>query len=151
MSNRRQSRERVLEALYAKELSDNDAAEILSGLIHAKLDSLEECRFAEKAFLSTVKNRQYYDELIEGQLKNYDIHRLALVDKIILRMALNEFLEFEDIPVKVTINEAIDLAKKYSTAKSGYFVNGILDAVSKELEQNKKILKKGRGLLERTV
>lgn len=151
MSNRRQSRERVLEALYAKELSDNDAAEILSDLIHAKLDSPEECRFAEKAFLSTVKNRQDYDELIEGQLKNYDIHRLALVDKIILRMAVNEFLEFEDIPVKVTINEAIDLAKKYSTAKSGYFVNGILDAVSKELEQNKKILKKGRGLLERTV
>jgi N utilization substance protein B len=63
-------------------------------------------------------------------------------------MAIVEFLHFEDIPVKVTINEAIDLAKKFSTSKSGNFVNGILDAISKELKENNKLHKTGRGSIE---
>ena len=71
-----------------------------------------------------------------------------MIDKLILRQALCELLYFKEIPPKVTINEAIDLAKKYSTTESGRFVNGILDAIYKTLKIHNQILKQGRGLIE---
>ncbi|HET56271.1 MAG TPA: N utilization substance protein B, partial [Ignavibacteria bacterium] len=74
--------------------------------------------------------------------------RIALLDRLILRLALCELLFFEEIPPKVTINEAIDLAKKFSTEDSGRFVNGILDAVLRKLKQENRLAKHGRGLLE---
>ena len=84
---------------------------------------------------------------IKQHTKNWEISRLALIDKIILYISLNELTNFPDIPTKVTINEAIDIAKKYSTAKSGRFVNGILDASLIQLEKEQKISKTGRGLI----
>ena len=74
-----------------------------------------------------------------------------MIDLIVLRMALCEFLYFEEIPTKVTINEAIEIVKKYSTAKSGRFVNGILDASLLELIKQGKIKKTGRGLIDRST
>ena len=148
MSNRRESRELVLQALYSKEISDNESATIFSDWIKPKLETIEEIHFAEKLFYQTVEHRSDCDNQIIKQLKNYELNRLALIDKLILRMAIVEFLYFEDIPVKVTINEAIDLAKKFSTSKSGNFVNGILDAISKELKERNEIHKTGRGNIE---
>jgi len=148
MSNRRESRELVLQALYSKEISDNETAGIFSDWIKPKLETSEEIHFAEMLFYQTVEHRTECDSQIIKQLKNYELNRLALIDKLILRMAIVEFLHFEDIPVKVTINEAIDLAKKFSTSKSGNFVNGILDAISKELKENNKLHKTGRGSIE---
>lgn len=151
MSNRRESRELVLQALYSKEISDNDIAAIFSEWIKPKLETGEELTFAEKLLYRTIEYREDCDHHIIKQLKNYELHRLALIDKLILRMAIVELLHFEDIPIKVTINEAIDLAKKYSTARSGYFVNGILDAIAKELQEEGLIRKTGRGQIEVTL
>jgi N utilization substance protein B len=80
--------------------------------------------------------------------ENWKYERIALVDRLVLRIALCELLYFDDIPPKVTINEAIDLAKKFSTAESGRFVNGMLDALFKKYSDEKRIRKKGRGLLD---
>ena len=83
-----------------------------------------------------------------SKLKNWDIDRLASTDVLILRMALAELTEFSSIPTKVTINEYIDIAKEYSTPKSKDFINGILDNLTKELQEKGIILKEGRGLKE---
>ena len=87
-------------------------------------------------------------ELIKPKLKNWDPDRIAALDMILLRMGICEFLYFETIPTKVTINEYIDLAKRYSTPKSGDFVNGVLDNILKDLKKKNLIQKSGRGLIE---
>ena len=81
-------------------------------------------------------------ELIKPKLKNWDAERIAALDLIILQMGVCEFLYFETIPTKVTINEYIDIAKAYSTVQSGQFVNGLLDNIHKELTAENKINKK---------
>ncbi|WP_395047403.1 transcription antitermination protein NusB, partial [Flavobacterium sp.] len=78
---------------------------------------------------------------------NWDTERIAEIDTIILKMAICEFLKFPSIPVKVTINEYLELAKEYSTPKSSVFINGILDNLVKEFEVNDKLKKTGRGLM----
>jgi N utilization substance protein B len=77
---------------------------------------------------------------------NWDTERIAEIDTIILKMAICEFLKFP-LPVKVTLNEYLEVAKEYSTPKSSIFINGILDNLVKELEANKRIIKTGRGLM----
>ena len=104
--------------------------------------------FAEKLFLRTQRNLKELDAIIEDQISNWDMERLALIDRQILRIALCELLYFEDIPTKVSINEAIEIAKEYSTSKSGKFINGILDAAYNKLNSEGKIKKTGRGLVE---
>lgn len=104
--------------------------------------SKEKWEFA-KDLLSTVLDKEEFTlEVIKPKLKNWDADRIAALDLIILRMGVCEFLYFETIPTKVTINEYIDLAKDYSTAQSGQFVNGMLDNILKELVTNNKIDKK---------
>ncbi len=104
--------------------------------------SPEKKQFA-KDLLSTVVNKSSYTlELIKPKLKNWDADRIAALDLIILQMGVCEFLYFETIPTKVTINEYIDLAKEYSTAQSGHFVNGLLDNIHKDLQSENKIDKK---------
>lgn len=96
----------------------------------------------------TIENDRKYEELIAGKTKNWDIERIAALDKIILKMALNEMIHFPSIPVKVTINEYIEISKQYSTPKSRQFVNGILDVLAEELQKEGIIKKSGRGLLD---
>lgn len=104
--------------------------------------------FAEKLFLRTQRNLKELDAIIEDQISNWDMERLALIDRQILRIALCELLYFEDIPTKVSINEAIEIAKHYSTSKSGKFINGILDAAYNKLNEEGRIEKSGRGLVD---
>jgi N utilization substance protein B len=94
-------------------------------------------------------HKQQIDNDIIKHLKNWDFGRLAVIDRVILRMAIIELLYFEDIPPEVSINEAIELAKKYSTEKSDKFINGLLDAVFKKLREEKRITKSGRGLVSK--
>jgi transcription antitermination protein NusB len=149
MVNRREVREVVLQALYAFEVGDNPAGEIREFILKKRLGKDSEAlKFAEQLFLRTVDMQQELDSIIEDQIRNWEINRLAVIDKLILRVAICEFLRFEDIPTKVTINEAIELAKNYSTQKSGKFVNGIIDAVLSVLSKQGRIQKKGRGLIE---
>lgn len=104
--------------------------------------SKEKLEFAKGLLSTTLEKSEVSLELIKPKLKNWDADRIAALDLIILQMGVCEFLFFETIPTKVTINEYIDLAKEYSTVQSGQFVNGLLDNIHKELTQQNKIHKK---------
>lgn len=107
----------------------------------------EDRTFASLLFHKTILNSAYYEELITKKIVNWEFERIASMDILILKMALAELFEFDSIPVKVTMNEYIELAKYYSTPKSSIFVNGILDKLIVELLSQNKIQKKGRGLI----
>ncbi|MEP1306023.1 MAG: transcription antitermination factor NusB [Balneola sp.] len=152
MINRRHVRETVLKSLYAIKQSKDTVQYITDSIIKEELGTEKEARrFAEQLFFKTLENEPELDEVIIKHIKNWEIQRLALIDRLILKMSLCEFLYFDEIPTKVTINEAIEIAKKYSTAKSGRFVNGILDASLEDLSKSDRISKKGRGLIDHTV
>ncbi len=108
----------------------------------------EDKEFFQNIFNFTIENDEKSKELISQKTKNWDIERLAYTDKIIISMALAEMKNFPSIPVKVSINEYIDISKTYSTPKSKQFVNGLLDVMSKELTESGEIRKSGRGLLD---
>lgn len=97
--------------------------------------------FAEPLIRGTIGNRDAIDAQIKKYAKNWDLHRIAAVDRNILRLAIYEMLHREDIPPIVSINEAVDIAKKFSTQDSGRFVNGILDKVKSELLRPARIVK----------
>ncbi len=104
--------------------------------------------FLNTLFEKSIENDADFEQLLADQLQNWDVERVAMIDKIILKLAVCELLSFPNIPVKVTINEYIELAKAYSTPKSGKFVNGILDNLSEKLQASGRLRKSGRGLLD---
>jgi transcription antitermination protein NusB len=104
--------------------------------------------FFKKLFDETIEVEEKYEPLIAQKAQNWDIDRIAATDKIILEMAISEMINFPSIPVKVTINEYIEVAKRYSTPKSKLFINGILDVIATELEASGAIKKSGRGLID---
>jgi transcription antitermination protein NusB len=104
--------------------------------------------FIEKLFSVGASLESQYKELIASNTRNWEVERLPLTDRIILEMAIAELITFPNIPVKVTMNEYIELAKNYSTPKSRQFINGILDVISKELKAAGTVKKSGRGLID---
>lgn len=110
-------------------------------------EDAENLKFATSLFLRTIDTTEESDAIITKHAENWDLSRIALIDRILLRMAICELLNFEDIPPKVSINEAIEVAKRYSTPRSGQFINGILDAVLLHLQQEGRLKKSGRGLV----
>ncbi|MFN9494398.1 MAG: transcription antitermination factor NusB [Sphingobacteriales bacterium] len=106
-----------------------------------ELISLEKLDYAKNLVKTSMEKKEYTMDLIKPRLKNWDVDRIALLDMILMRMGTCEFIYFETIPAKVTLNEYIDLAKDYSTAQSGHFVNGILDNIHKELTLENKLRK----------
>lgn len=108
----------------------------------------EDREFFEKMLEVTVSRDKELTDMIAAKTKNWEMDRIAGTDQIILKMALAEMLNFRNIPVKVTINEYIELSKNYSTPKSKQFVNGILDVLSSELKASGEMKKSGRGLLD---
>tara|TARA_B100002003_G_C14020857_1_gene492292 strand:- start:52 stop:996 length:945 start_codon:yes stop_codon:yes gene_type:complete len=104
--------------------------------------------FAIALFHKTITNNKEFDSIIINTSKNWDLDRIALMDQILLKMGLCELLFFERIPIKVTLNEYIEVAKYYSTTKSKSFINGILDKTISEFKKSGKIVKVGRGLIE---
>ena len=103
--------------------------------------------FVSKIFTKTVLKHKEYERDIEDKTPNWEKDRIADVDMILIMMAITEFINFPSIPTRVTINEYIEISKDYSTEKSSYFINGVLDKISKELMKSKRIVKIGRGLL----
>ncbi|MCM1107463.1 MAG: transcription antitermination factor NusB [Clostridium sp.] len=101
----------------------------------------EDRDFAHRLFRSTLLNADYYRKLISGSLRNWDSSRLALMDMLIMQIALAEMLTFPNIPVNVTLNEYVDIAKVYSTPRSGYYINGVLDHIAKDLIASNKLNK----------
>ncbi len=152
MINRRQSRETVLQALYAIKKSGDSTQYVTDTIIKEELSSDKELRrFAEKLFFNTLEHETDLEEIIKDHIQNWEFQRLAFIDQLILKIGICEFLYFDEIPTKVTINECIEIGKRFSTAKSGRFINGILDAALEALNESDKINKKGRGLIDHSV
>jgi len=135
-----------MQACYAKELSGNSVEQVLESIILPEEAEAASRTFAVKLFRETCDRHEEFDAIIRQKAANWEFDRIAIIDKILIRMALCEFLYFDDIPPKVTIDEAIEIAKKYSTENSGRFINGILDAVLVDLQSSGKLHKSGRGL-----
>lgn len=108
----------------------------------------EEIEFGMQLIRQVLANEKNFDSLIEEFAENWELDRIALIDRILMHMAIAELLHFSEIPVKVSVNEVIDIAKKYSTDKSSVFINGILDSILSKLKNDGKIVKTGRGLKE---
>ena len=104
--------------------------------------------FAKNLLKITLKNYNNYNNEISKKIKNWDPDRIARLDYVMLNMALCELVEFKTIPIKVTLNEYIEISKEYSTPKSNVFINGILDSIVKDFTKTGKIIKEGRGLHE---
>jgi len=151
MSTRRRARELALCALYAFELSKNPLSQVFRDLFEKQSESDDIYRFCSELAKTTSEHLIEFDEVIKEKAINWDFDRIAIIDRIILRIAMCEFLYFNDIPPKVSIDEAIEIAKKYSTEKSGKFINGILDSVLTQWKSEKRILKAGRGLLDKST
>ena len=138
-----------MQALYARELSGDSVGHIVEHLLKPHFEG-PALRFAERLFLTTLDHVEETDDLIEAHAKNWGLNRIALIDRLTLRQAITELLYFEDIPPKVSINEAIEVAKQFSTEQSGTFLNGILDAVLTTLKAEGRLRKTGRGLVDIT-
>lgn len=108
----------------------------------------EDLEFAKQLFRKTIFRSGDWDKEIAKVVDNWELERIAVMDVLIIKLALTELTEFESIPVKVTLNEYIDISKYFSTAKSKVFVNGILDRLVSDFRQQGRIRKTGRGLLE---
>lgn len=104
--------------------------------------------FGQELLEDVIANFEEYDEQLIPYLQNWEIERIATVDRILIKMALSEFTKFPSIPTKVTLNEYVDIAKMYSTDKSKDFLNGILDALLKDLIDDDAVQKTGRGLIQ---
>ena len=101
----------------------------------------EDQEFARRLFRRSILNADYYRHLISENTRNWDLDRIAFMDVIILQIALAEILSFPNIPVSVSLNEYVDIAKLYSTAKSGGFINGTLDGIVNQLKKENKLTK----------
>ena len=148
MSSRREARERAMQAVYAFTVGGDDAEHVINTVIQDQLGTDKDIKaFATKLFLKTLDISDQADTFVERYTENWELSRIALIDRILLRIAICEMLHFKDIPPKVTINEAIEVAKRYSTSKSGQFINGILDAILLDFQKEGLLKKSGRGLV----
>lgn len=148
MKKRRKARVLALQGLYAWELSGNSIERIIGDFTEQSESDEEVTAFASRLLRKASTEKETLDQDISAVVKNWEFGRIAIVDRLILRLALCELLHFDEIPPKVTINEAIDLAKEFSTNQSGRFVNGILDSLYQKCKTEQRITKRGRGLIE---
>jgi len=114
-------------------------------------DEDDDVEFMKQLINNTIRDNDYLEQLISGKTQNWDADRIALVDIILMKMALCEIINLSSIPVKVSINEYIDISKDYSTHNSKGFINGVIDKIVIELRTDGKINKTGRGLLQETA
>jgi transcription antitermination protein NusB len=149
-SKRRIVREKVLQILYAYELN-NESLQALSVEILNEINDEADKTFAKELTRTVLANVEELDKRIIQRVDNWEMNRIALIDKILLRMGICELLYFPDIPPKVSMNESIEIAKDYSTAGSAKFINGILDAVLAEEKKEGKLNKTGRGLVDESI
>jgi len=133
LGRRTKSREFALQALYQLNITKQDVAALLVQFQEHFLPGGEADEFLRRLVLGVLEHCEELDRLIERYSENWRLDRIDVIDRNILRMALFELLYCEDIPPKVTINEAIDLGKRYGSEDSGSFINGILDRIQNEV------------------
>jgi transcription antitermination protein NusB len=139
----------IVKALVEKTIKSYDPETSKELTLHTlSLNWDEDKEFIEVLYNTGIDIPAQYKALIANNTRNWEVDRLPLTDRIILEMAIAELISFPNIPVKVTINEYIELAKNYSTPKSRQFVNGILDVMAKEMVDSGAIKKSGRGLID---
>lgn len=148
---RRTIREKVLQVLYAHTVSQEPITLIIDYILVDLKNKKYEFDFAKQLIYNVIQRQEELDQYIKSKVTNWEFNRIAVIDKLLLRMGICELLYFEDIPPKVTINEAIEIAKLYSTEKSSKFINGVLDAVYDQLKQENKLRKSGRGLISEST
>ena len=146
--SRRKSREIALHILYAAEITQDPIQDVIKMTFDRYEDEETVLQFARTIIEQTHRERQKIDRYIRDISANWRFERIATIDLIIMRIAINEFLNCFDIPPKVSIDEALELSKIYSTEKSSGFINGILDAVLERLENENQVVKTGRGRLD---
>jgi N utilization substance protein B len=151
MYKRRLIREKVLQALYAYELSKEPITDIVNTVLGELKNHKDDFEFAKKLVTEVIHHEEEVEKYISAKVAHWEFERIAMVDRLLLRMGICEMLYFPDIPPKVTINELIEVAKTFSTEKSGKFVNGVLDAILEELKANNSMKKTGRGLINETL
>lgn len=173
-ATRRIAREKALQIIYATTLSDLPW-EVIFEHIHIRefnfgdeevhLDKIltqdeivelesdipilwsdEETSFCKELIISSLSLNDEIETILVEIAENWEYDRIAIIDKILIGIATAEFIKFPEIPTKVSINEAIDIAKSFSTDKSGYFINGVLDKILEQLIKDGRINKTGRGL-----
>jgi len=149
-SKRRIVREKVLQILYAYEMNKESLQPLSLEILKDVADETDKA-FAQELIRKVLANIEDLDERINQRVTNWEMNRIALIDKILLRIGICELLHFPDIPPKVSINESIEIAKDYSTAGSAKFINGILDAILAEEKKVGKLNKSGRGLVEESI
>ena len=149
-SRRRIVREKVLQILYACEMNEDSLKNLSKEILNDISDDADK-NFALELIQKVRENANQLDERIVQKVTNWEMNRIALIDKILLRMGTCELLHFPDIPPKVSINESIEIAKDFSTAGSAKFINGILDAILADEKKEGKLNKSGRGLVEESI
>lgn len=130
--------------------ADNDEYTLLPSLLKDEndADGSEDLEFVKNLYRKTLIHSDEFNTIIADKAQNWELDRIALMDILLLKMAMTEFVDFPSIPVKVTLNEYIELAKSFSTPKSKIFINGILDKLIVEFKASGRLLKTGRGLME---
>lgn len=149
-SKRRIVREKVLQILYAYEMNKESLQPLSLEILKDVADGTDQA-FAQELIRKVLSNIEDLDVRIIKRVANWEMNRIALIDKILLRIGICEILHFPDIPPKVSINESIEIAKNFSTAGSAKFINGILDAILAEEKKEGKLNKTGRGLVEESI
>lgn len=135
MGNRRKSRELAMQALFYMDMSRNDSKELLDRFCESFNPSSETLPFFLKLVKGVMHTRPEVDAIIERFSSNWKLSRMPAVDRNVMRIAVYELLCCPDIPYKVSLNEAIDIGKKFGTEESGAFINGILDSIRMALEK----------------
>ncbi len=111
-------------------------------------DAEDDQKFISTLFRKTIAGDKEYDQIIDQKTKNWELERIAAMDVLLMKMAIAEFLHVNNVPVKVSLNEYIDISKEYSTPNSKTFINGVLDKIIADFKKDNKIQKTGRGLME---
>jgi len=144
--HKRDARSLCLQILFANNFSDSDFDNLYSNFYLNQDNDLEEksynkkqIEYASRLYNRVIKEKEQVDKLIESKLVNWEMNRLATIDRLILRMSITEMLYLDDIPPKVSITEAVEIAKDFSSEDSSGFINGIMDAIyNDKYNKNKK-------------
>lgn len=149
-SNRRIVREKCMQVLYAYQLSGEGLTKLTQTML-IDIRNENDRQFGEELINFTIANNGELSDKIKDKVANWELDRIAVLDKILIKMGMVEILYFPDIPPKVSINEVIDMAKEFSTANSGKFINGILDSFLSNLKKEGELKKVGRGLIDNNL
>ena len=161
MISRRQIRVKVMQAIYACKASLQTPDTVFDLLLKDIVKDLKDVEKKKKLsgdtemlqllYYTCIEQADHYNQYIQAKAENWELERIARVDLVLMHMAICEMLNFDEIPIKVTINEYLELAKSFSTPKSSKFINGILDSLYNDFKKEGMITKKGRGLIDHSI